>query len=416
MSQNNDADVLIIGAGPSGAVAAAGLVRLGYKVLVLEKMHFPRFVIGESLLPSLMPMLDEVGLGDAVRAGGFQRKFGARFTWGECNVFIDFRDNFGNFNGEVYEVKRAEFDKLLIDAAEAQGVEVCYGQTVTDCQIDEKGVVLAVESENGEKYQVRGQFVLDASGYGRVLPRLLNLETPSDLKPRQVYSVHIRDKIDSANYDRDLITLATLPNDRQKWMWLIPFSDGTASTGVLGTPEEMECENPLAQIRAHADKVPYFKEILVNADWEIGAPVRCFKNFSANVKALCGERFALLGNAAEFLDPVFSSGVAIAVYSARLATQLLDRQFKGEQVDWQTAFEEEMRFGIRVFKTYVDGWYDGRFQDVIYSVKDSPDIRRYISSILAGYAWDRSNPFVVEPERRLNMVANAIREYGLAHP
>lgn len=407
-----DADVLIIGAGPAGAVAAANLIRRGYRVIVLEKGHFPRFVIGESLLPSIQPQLDEIGLGELVRAHGFQRKIGAAFTWEHRNVRIDFRDNWGGRNGEVFEVKRAEFDKVLIDGAEAMGAEVRYGQSVVGYQEIDGGVVLAIENEDAVRYALKAKFVFDASGYGRVLPRLLQLEEPSTLSPRKVYTTHIRDNITDPDYDRDYITIATAPDNRQQWLWLIPFSDGTASLGCIGTPEEQQTAEPLAHLKARALNVPRFAEILQDAVWEIGMPVREYQNYSANVKTLYGKHFALLGNAGEFLDPVFSSGVAAAVKSAMLACECFDRMQQGETVDWQTDYDAELRFGLNVFKTYVNGWYDERFQNVIYATNDNDDIRRYIASILAGYAWDRTNPFVSQSERRLSMLANAVKEYG----
>lgn len=408
-----DADILIIGAGPSGSVSAAALIRAGLKVIVLEKQHFPRFVIGESLLPSLMPLLDGVGMGDVVRHAGFQYKHGATFTWGNRNVDIDFRHNWGDLNGEVYEVKRAEFDKLLIDTAESMGAEVRYGQTVTAYEDIGNGARLTVENEEGEVYQLTGKFVFDASGYGRVLPQLLDLEVPVDLSPRHVWATHIRDNITASDYNRDFITIATSPDNRQQWSWLIPFSDGTASVGYIATPEEQETNDPREHLKRLMLNIPRYKYLLENAEWDIGMPVRGFGNYSKGVKSLVGEHYVLIGNSGDFLDPVFSSGIAIAIYSAVLASQLITRQLKGEMIDWHEQFEEEVRFGIRVFRTYVKGWYDGRFQDVIYAITDNSEIHRYIASILGGYAWDRTNPFVTDSERRLNMVANAVREYGL---
>jgi flavin-dependent dehydrogenase len=117
-----------------------------------------------------------------------------------------------------------------------------------------------------------------------------------------------------------------------------------------------------------------------------------------------GKGFALLGNAAEFLDPIFSSGVTIAMRSSSVAAAVLDRQLRGEQVDWDKDFERPLRKGIDTFRAYVKAWYDGRFQDLMFSKVQSPDIRRMICSILAGYAWDENNPFVAEPERRLDRV------------
>jgi flavin-dependent dehydrogenase len=143
--------------------------------------------------------------------------------------------------------------------------------------------------------------------------------------------------------------------------------------------------------------------LLVNAEWD--TPTRELSGYAANVRTMHGEGFALLGNAAEFLDPVFSSGVTIAMRSASMAAKLLDRQLRGERVDWQSEFEIPLRKGVDTFRAYVRAWYDGRFQDIMFSKTQPPGVRRMICSILAGYAWDDTNPFVADPERRLQMVA-----------
>lgn len=144
-------------------------------------------------------------------------------------------------------------------------------------------------------------------------------------------------------------------------------------------------------------------KVLGNAVWD--TPAREINGYSANVKSLHGPGFALLGNAAEFLDPVFSSGVTIAMRSASMAAGLLHRQLEGETVDWETEFAIPLKRGVDTFRVYVEGWYEGSFQDVIYYEKASPEIRRMISSILAGYAWDGKNPYVSEPRRRLRVLA-----------
>ena len=143
--------------------------------------------------------------------------------------------------------------------------------------------------------------------------------------------------------------------------------------------------------------------MLANANWD--TPVRGLSGYAANVKSMYGPGFALLGNAAEFLDPVFSSGVTIAMRSASMAAQVLDAQLRGAAVDWQAQFEVPLRKGVDTFRAYVRAWYDGRFQDIMFAKTQPPEIRRMICSILAGYAWDETNPFVAEPERRLDMVA-----------
>ncbi len=152
------------------------------------------------------------------------------------------------------------------------------------------------------------------------------------------------------------------------------------------------------------------QRILVNSNWDNDVPFRTLRNYSANVKSLFGERFALLGNASEFLDPVFSSGVTIAMHSAKLASDLLHRQFSGETVCWQQEYADKLMVGVNAFRTYVTGWYSTEFQDVIYSDQINPEIKRMISSILAGYAWDEDNPFVAKSDRRLAVLAELCGE------
>jgi flavin-dependent dehydrogenase len=131
------------------------------------------------------------------------------------------------------------------------------------------------------------------------------------------------------------------------------------------------------------------------------------------VKSLYGPGYALLGNAAEFLDPVFSSGVTIALRSSKLAADAVHRQLGGETVNWQADFTDPLMIGVETFRAYVHGWYDGVFQDVVFYENAQPDVRRMISSILAGYAWDTSNPFVADPQRRLRVLGELCKPTAL---
>jgi flavin-dependent dehydrogenase len=144
---------------------------------------------------------------------------------------------------------------------------------------------------------------------------------------------------------------------------------------------------------------PSLQDLLKNASWD--TPARHITGYSSNVERLAGKGYALLGNAGEFLDPVFSSGVTIAFKSASLAAAVLQRQFAGEAVDWQNDYGIPLRKGVDTFRAFVDSWYAGGFQRIIFHPHQQPDIKRMISSILAGYAWDESNPFVKETKRRL---------------
>ncbi|MBH5328215.1 NAD(P)/FAD-dependent oxidoreductase [Eikenella sp. S3360] len=403
-------DVAVIGGGPSGAIAAALLLKHGFSVCVLEKQHFPRFVIGESLLPHCMEFIEEAGFLPAVAAEpSFQFKDGAAFTWGSRYTYFDFTDKFSPGPGTTYQVRRGLFDKILIDEATKQGADVRFGHAVTAFDNGGDTARLSVQPEDGAAYELHARFVLDASGYGRVLPRLLDLETPSDLPVREAHFTHINDNIADPDFDRNKILISTHPVHRDVWLWLIPFGDNRCSIGVVGLPERFAgLGDSEAILRRYAANIPMLARILADAQWENDFPFRHIKGYSANVKTLHGRHFALLGNAAEFLDPVFSSGVTIAMHSAKLAADLLARQLKGEPADWQRDFAEPLMVGVNAFRTYVNGWYDGSFQDAIYAPQRTPEISNMISSILAGYAWDTANPYVAKSERRLKALAEIV--------
>ncbi|MDR2851834.1 MAG: tryptophan 7-halogenase [Burkholderiaceae bacterium] len=399
--QNETTQILIIGAGPSGAVAAALLRRQGRQVLVLEREQFPRFSIGESLLPQSMAYIEAAGLlGDVVEAG-FQHKNGAAFEWaGNCAQF-DFRDKFSPGWGATYQVQRAHFDQVLARGAERMGAQVRYGHEVLSVEPGDAPSVLARTPE-GEPYQISADFILDASGFARLLPRLLKLEVPSDLPVRGAIFTHVRDHIPAdGRFDRNKILITTHPQHIDVWFWTIPFSNGCCSLGVVAEPDFLERYEggDMARLQALVQEVPNLRALLKNAQWDV-QPVRKITGYSANVRTLCGPGYALLGNAGEFLDPVFSSGVTIAFKSAQLAADCLQRQYAGEPVDWQRDFAEPLRLGVDTFRRFVNGWYSGSLQKIIHYPNQQPDIRRMICSVLAGYAWDTHNPFVSDPDGR----------------
>jgi len=346
-------DVVIIGAGPSGSIAAGLLVKKGYEVLVLEKQVFPRFSIGESLLPQCMAYIEEAGFMDAVQSAGLQHKNGAAFQRrGEYEDF-NFEEKFTSGWGTTFQVERGPFDKILIDEAERAGAAVHYECEVVSVALDNgEDVSQRVECRlnDGSLQTIECQFVLDASGFGRVLPQLLDLEEPSDYPVRQTVFTHIVDNIDSVKYDREKILVTVHPEHEKVWYWLIPFSDGRCSLGVVAEPEWFEQFGDSAELdilRIAVSQDPYLSDLLKNATFDF--PVRQISGYSCNVKSLCGNGFALLGNAGEFLDPVFSSGVTIAMHSAHLAAKTLDKQLQGESVDWQEAYVKPLCLGVETF-------------------------------------------------------------------
>lgn len=403
--KTSETDVVIIGAGPAGSVAAAMLVKRGYRVEVLERQHFPRFSIGESLLPQCMEFLAEAELLDCVHAAGFQFKDGAAFHRDGVGSAIHFPEKSAPGPATTYQVKRADFDHLLAQGAAAKGASFSYGEEVIAFTSDAASACVTVRSEAGEMRQITARFALDASGFGRTFSKLLDLEAPSNFPPRRSLYGQVVDHICDPEFDRNKILISIHPHNRQIWFWLIPLADGLSSIGAVGPVDALEAGGGSEHERLWAliGDVPFLARVLKNA--EVYRPIGTILGYACAVKSLIGPRYALLGNAAEFLDPVFSSGVTIAMKSASLATKLIDLELRGEAVDWQTQFVDELYVGIETFRACVEAWYTGRLQRIIFNRPTAVnDATRLLTSVLAGYAWDRSNAIVREPRRFLELL------------
>jgi flavin-dependent dehydrogenase len=407
MAESMEYDVAVIGAGPAGALASAMLSQKGYKVKVFEKQRFPRFSIGESLLPQSMHFIEKAGMLAAVEQANFQYKEGAAFCRGdEYNEFV-FSEKFTPGWGSTFQVQRDEFDTILADQAQLAGADIEYGAAINGVNFDVFPYRLQVESEDGIVRQECARFVLDASGFGRVLPRLLDIETPADFPSRISLFTHIQDNAQLSDFDRNKILICVHPQHHDIWYWLIPFSNGRSSVGVVLPSERYVEEDLTGLLKQWVEQEPRLSRVLKDAVFD--TPARSIQGYACNVKSLWGEGYALLGNAGEFLDPVFSSGVTIAMKSADLAVDVLDKQLRGIQVDWQADYSDPLKQGVDTFRTFVEAWYDGRFQDIAFAKKQSPQVKSMVSSILAGYAWDTNNPYVKESQRRINTLAKICR-------
>jgi flavin-dependent dehydrogenase len=402
-----ETDVLIIGAGPAGSSAAALLQREGFKLLVVEKQNFPRFVIGESMLPSSMNWLKEAGLLDAVEKQNFMRKNGAVFSRGNEICNFDFSSQFTDGFKYTFQVPRADFDKALADTVAARGVEILYRHGVTAVKFEPTHALTTVEKPDGEKFEVKSKFVLDCSGYGRVLPRLLDLETPSNFPNRAALFTHVTGDLRPAEGEEGKIWVCIHPQGA--WIWIIPFSNGKTSVGVVAEPEFFTkfSGDAETQLRSILMSDPNSAKRL--AKMQFVFPPQHISGYACSVKKLFGERFALVGNATEFLDPIFSSGVSLAFASANRASKVLTRQLRGEKVDWQTEYADYVMQGINTFRSYVTAWYDDTLPQIFFAAQKNPDIMRQICSVLAGYVWDKSNPYVSQADRALELLTKILK-------
>ncbi|HEY7221487.1 MAG TPA: tryptophan 7-halogenase [Candidatus Binatia bacterium] len=398
---NRTADVLIIGAGPAGALAAALLRRQNMEVLVIEREQFPRFSIGESLLPQSMEYLEEAGMLKVVDEAGFQLKDGAAFARGAQYTAFDFHDKYSDGWSTTYQVPRARFDHILALEAQRQGAELRFRQEAVAVDVSGVRPRVTVKDLDGETYRIEAGLILDASGFGHVLARLLRLEKPSRFPVRGAIFTHVEDHIANDDFDRNKIRITVHADHDDVWYWLIPFSDGRCSLGLVAEKDFLAGYEGTAtdRLRALIEEQPALGALLGQACWD--TPARQIVGYASDVESLWGKGYALLGNAGEFFDPIFSSGVTIAFKSAALAAAVAPRYLRGEAVDWEREFAAPLKRGVDTFRAFVQSWYRGGFQRIIFHPRQPREIRRMISAILAGYAWDEANPYVRDTGRRL---------------
>ncbi|MRX39375.1 FAD-dependent oxidoreductase [Flavobacterium sp. LC2016-23] len=398
-------DVLVIGAGPSGCVSASYLHKNDVKVKVVEKTKFPRLVVGESLIPRVMDHFAEAGLFESLDAMNFEKKLGARFIRGEEICVFDFSKKFGEGWDWTWQVPRADFDHTMAQEVVRKGIDLEFESEVLEVSFEGKNSKTVVKDKDGNLKEIHAKFIVDSSGYGRVLPRLLDLDTPSQLDPHSSIFTHVKDINRPEGEEGTQISFDIL--ETEVWLWVIPFSNGNTSLGVVGPTDFI---NSLSENKDNAEAL---KNAIQKSDYYIKRfkgteflfePVK-LENYSRAVKRMYGDGFALTGNSSEFLDPVFSSGVAFATESGMLAAKLYLKESKGIAVDWEAEFTAYMKRGIAVFTTYVKEWYTGNLQTLFFHQPENPDVKQKICSVLAGYVWDEENPFVKKHDNVIKNMA-----------
>ena len=402
-------DVLVIGAGPSGCVSSAYLHNNGAKVKVVEKTKFPRLVVGESLIPRVMDHFHEAGLFEALDSQGFEKKLGARFMRGDEVCIFDFSNKFGEGWDWTWQVPRADFDKVLADEVIRKGVDLEFETEVISVEFNGSNSITTVKNKDGETKEIHAKFIIDSSGYGRVLPRLLDLEKPSKLSPHSAIFSHVDDINREEGVEGTLISFDII--ETEVWLWVIPFSNGKTSLGIVGPTDYID------KLSENGDTTEALRKAISLSDYYVKRfgdvdflfEPRHLKDYSCSVKKLFGDGFALTGNASEFLDPVFSSGMAFATESGMLSAKLALRQLNGETIDWQKEYSDYILYGVNVFTTYVKEWYTGNLQELFFHQPENPDVKRKICAVLAGYVWDKKNTFVRIHDTAVNNLADFIR-------
>lgn len=340
--------ILIIGGGPAGSTAAGLLAREGFQVTLLERDRFPRYHIGESILPSCRPIFEMLGVWDKVVAHGFRSKGGAYFQWGPEEWEVRFSDQ-GSDNVNAWQVVRSEFDQILLDHARELGVEVIEGVGVREIEFDgERAVAASWQDAKDPSRRGRIAFghVIDCSGRGGVMAtRYLKNRRFHDVFRNVATWAYWKDAKPLGKGPDGAIAVCSTPSG---WFWAIPLHDGTTSVGlVTGRDLFNEGRNRLGDIQAVYDEAlaqcPTVLEMLDGAEQVTG--MKTEQDYSYVAERFTGPGYLLSGDAACFLDPLLSTGVHLATYSAMLGAASLASVLRGE-----VAEEDAGRFYETVYR------------------------------------------------------------------
>ena len=352
--------VLVVGGGPAGSTAATLLAREGFEVTLLEKAAFPRYHIGESLLPSILQILDLTGVREKVESHRFQRKPGAYFEWGDERWSLDFGE-LGGHHSYAFQVARPEFDQLLLQHAATQGVRVCEGVELRHLEFDgERPRRAAWESADGRHAgTVTFEFLIDASGRTGIMTTryLRNRRFHDVFKNVAIWGYWRQAGRPATAREGDIVVVSV----RDGWFWAIPLRDGSTSIGVVMHKDAIAQKRPASTeaIYRHAiAECPTIAAVVASAD--LVSPVRAEQDYSYTADCFGGPGFLMVGDAACFLDPLLSSGVHLATFSALRAAASLASLFRGETAEDEAVafYERSYRHAYLRYLVFISAFYD----------------------------------------------------------
>jgi FADH2-dependent halogenase len=377
-------DVAIIGGGPAGSTAAALLARAGRRVIVFEREKFPRFHIGESLLPFSMKAFTRLGLHEKFLRAGFMKKHGGEIlsACSEPGTKFYFKDGYRSQTDHAYQVTRGDFDKLLLDHAAECGAEVHEVTSVDRVQFSKDDVELAIRS-NGSSRSVRVRYVIDASGRASMLGRQFKIKkTYNHLQKLSIFA-HYDGVWRAEGIDG---TLTVLLRAVDRWFWLIPLTSERTSIGVVLDGEtfrksKLSAEDFLEQALAEQ---PIIAKRMMSA--RRVSQVYVEADFSYRSARLYGDRWLLAGDAAGFIDPIFSSGVFLAVFSgeqcADVLNEVLDHPRKTKRLF--ASYERAVNRAMDIYLRFVDAWYTKEFIEVFLAPRNVLGLAPAVNAVLGG--------------------------------
>lgn len=402
-SKPNPADVVVIGGGPAGSTASTLIAQKGYRVILYERERFPRFHIGESLIPETYWVFERLKMLDKMKASPFVKKYSVQFVnaEGKLSAPFYFHDNKPHECSQTWQVIRSEFDLMMLENAQEQGVEVHQGTRVLDVLFDgQRAVGVRIQKEDGSKEEVRAQVIVDASGQSTMLQNRFKLRLWDPVLNKGAIWTYWRGAYRDTGRDEGA-TLVIQTTNRQGWFWYIPQHDDTVSVGVVA-PFDYLFKNRGSHEQTYNEEVeacPAVKDRVSSGRRVTG--YFATKDYSYRSKEVAGDGWVLVGDAFGFLDPLYSSGVLLALKSGELAADAItDGLAKGDlsaaQLGrWGDMFNRGVDRMRRLVCEYYDGFSFGKF------VRTFPQFKGLVTDLLIGDLFTDRVDAVWEPMESL---------------
>jgi flavin-dependent dehydrogenase len=381
---SRDADVLVVGAGPGGTTAATFLARGGLRVAVAEREAFPRFKVGESLIPTCMDICRRLGVLDRVLAHGFQMKYGATFHDQELGLETSFDFRPGRpWPSYTLDVHRAEFDQILLDHAASQhGVTVHQPATVEKVAFDGDGVTARLSDADGER-ELRAAFVVDASGRDAFLAARQGRREPRPGLGKVAIFAYFRGARRFPGREEGNVRLYIFP---EGWFWYIPLARDETSVGCVLHQRVVKARRGSLQA-LFDDMVRCCRAVDENLQGaERVTELYTASNFAYSIEPIVGDRFLCVGDAVAFVDPIFSPGVFLAMQSAELAAGAILSAFRSGRFEARRFrhYERALRRGTRPFERFIESFYDRAFLEVFLRPRNVLGVVPAVTGVLAG--------------------------------
>ena len=405
-------DVLVIGAGPAGSTTSTLLARKGFSVTLLERERFPRFQIGESLLPFNNDIFHRLGIFEQLEQGDFVPKYGAEFVTGDRSLGYTFRfdQNLAAPHDRAFQVTRAKFDELLMRTASEAGVVVRQETQVVGVDISDPRRAV-VTTASGETLEAR--FVVDASGHNAFLASRLGGRTHIEQLKSVATFAHYRNVPRPPGREGGNIVVVVL---RDAWFWMIPITKEIMSVGLVASRDHVvSCGlRPEELLEKTIRETPYTAERMKDA--ERVSEVRSRKDFSYAMEHIVGENFALVGDAAGFLDPIFSTGVYMAMKAAGVASDAIEARLRRGDMRPLHHYERSFQRAIGRYLRFVSNFYTRPFLELFLQPAPRFGLIQAIVRVLAGDVWGTPGGrlklrlffFLVALQRRFGRIAQPI--------